>query len=181
MATETSSSPLTNFSEGATVAFERRLVAGELLPALDPDVDVGRRDLHRIADAADRFRGDDRRAGSREGFIHGVATFGMVQHRPAHAVDRLLGAVAVPIIFSRGNRPDCAFEDLLEFVCDGCDGRPILYLPSLTQSSRYRIMLIPGGALLPAAGPVPASSTLNGIPARLVLPVIMPAAQSKPV
>src|SRR5205823_3023505 len=80
--------------EATTVAVEHRLLAGEVLPALHRNVDISRRDLNRAADAAAHLGRDYRRARAAERLVAGLPGRRIILDRPAHALDRLLGAVA---------------------------------------------------------------------------------------
>ena len=123
------------------VALQHRCLAGEVLPAGDGDIDIGRIELDGMAAAAGHLGGNDRGAGSAERLIDGLAGRGVVLDRPPHAFDRLLGAVA-------GRRLP---------VRDG-----------------------PDGGLLAIARPVARLALPDGIPGRLVLPVIVAAADDQP-
>ena len=59
----------------------------------DRHVDIGRVELHRERDAAAGLGGDDRGPRSGERLVDRLAGGAVVQHRPAHRLDRLLGAV----------------------------------------------------------------------------------------
>src|SRR5437764_11834267 len=80
--------------EASTVAVEHRLLAGEVLPALHRNIDISRRDLNRVADAAGHLSCDYRRARAAERLVDGLPGRRIVFDRPAHALDRLLRAVA---------------------------------------------------------------------------------------
>src|SRR3954466_9826103 len=80
--------------EASTVAVEHRLLAGKLLPALHRNIDISRRDLNRVAHAAGHLSRDDRRARAAERLVDGLPGRRIILDRPAHALDRLLRAVA---------------------------------------------------------------------------------------
>ncbi len=119
-----------------------RLFAGECLPTADSDIDVERIKLDREADPTAGFSRDQGRAAAQEGLIDGVTRARVVQHRPAHALDRLLRAVL---------------------------GLGVL-LPA-----RY----VPERCLLPVAGPI--AFFADGIPTRLVLPVVVASSDYEPL
>src|SRR5215472_8154708 len=70
----------------------RGLLSSKVLPALDCDITVYRADLDGVADAAGYLSGDDSSARTDERVVHGLAGAAVVLDRPAHALDRLLGA-----------------------------------------------------------------------------------------
>src|SRR4051812_24062920 len=61
-----------------TVALEHRLLTGEVLPAPDCDIDVGRAQLDGVASAAGHLRRDDRGAGAGEGLVDRLTRRGVV-------------------------------------------------------------------------------------------------------
>src|SRR5882757_5731047 len=79
--------------EASTVAVEHRLLASKLLPALHRNIDISRRDLNRVADAAGHLSRDYRRARAAERLVDGLPGRRIILDRPAHALDRLLRAV----------------------------------------------------------------------------------------
>ena len=76
------------------VAVEHRLLASKLLPALYRNIDISRRDLNRMADATGHLGRDYRRARAAERLVDGLPGRCIILDRPAHALDRLLRAVA---------------------------------------------------------------------------------------
>src|ERR1700719_693770 len=58
--------------EASTVAVEHRLLASKLLPALHRNIDISRRDLNRVADAAGHLSRDYRRARAAERLVVAV-------------------------------------------------------------------------------------------------------------
>src|ERR1700722_10023965 len=80
--------------EASTVAVEHRLLAGKLLPALHRNIDISRRDFNRVAHAAGHLSRDYRRARAAERLVDGLPGRRIILDRPAHALDRLLRAVA---------------------------------------------------------------------------------------
>src|SRR3954452_11520204 len=80
--------------EASTVAVEHRLLAGTVLPALQRNIDISRRDLNRAANAAGHLGRDYRRARAAERLVDGLPGRRIILDRPAHALDRLLRAVA---------------------------------------------------------------------------------------
>lgn len=80
--------------EAAAVALQPRLFAGELLPAGNGNVDVDRIKLDGMAATPGHLGGDDGCSRSAEWLIHRLAWRRVVLDRSAHAVDRLLRAVA---------------------------------------------------------------------------------------
>src|SRR5690348_3771717 len=79
--------------EASTVAVEHRLLAGKVLPALHRNIDITRRDLNRVADAAGHLSRDYGCAATTERLIDRLPGRGIILDRPAHALDRLLRAV----------------------------------------------------------------------------------------
>src|ERR1700736_5600373 len=76
------------------VAVEHRLMASKLLPAIHRDIDISRRDFNRVAHAAGYLSRDYRRARAAERLVDGLPGRRIILDRPAHALDRLLRAVA---------------------------------------------------------------------------------------
>src|SRR5664280_2598043 len=70
-----------------------RLRAGERLPALDRDVDVGGGQLHGIADTPGLFGSDDGCARAREGLVEQGAGLRVVLDRAPDGLHRLAGRV----------------------------------------------------------------------------------------
>src|ERR1700758_4348394 len=81
--------------EASTVAVEHRLLASKLLPTLHRNIDISRRDFNRVAHAAGHLSRDYRRAPAAERLVDGLPGRRIVLDRPAHALDRVLRAVAV--------------------------------------------------------------------------------------
>src|SRR5262249_17018368 len=79
---------------------ERRAPAGELLPALNDDVDILRVELRAVADALRHVGGDQRGARPKEGIVDRGATLSVIQDGPAHEFDGLLGR-AIAFLFLR--------------------------------------------------------------------------------
>jgi hypothetical protein len=82
-----------NGLEGPILAFQDGGLAGEVLPALDRDIDILAEQFDGMAGAAGHFGRNDGRTGSAERLIHGLTGRGIVLDRPLHAFDRLLCAV----------------------------------------------------------------------------------------
>src|ERR1700757_3084644 len=80
--------------EASTVAVEHRLLAGKPLPSLHRNADITRRDFNRVAHPAGHLSGDYRRARAAERLVDGLPGRRIILDRPAHALDRLLRAVA---------------------------------------------------------------------------------------
>ena len=80
--------------EASTVAVEHRLLASKLLPALHRNIDISRRDFNRVAHPAGHLSRDYRRARAAERLVDGLPGRRIILDRPAHALDRLLRAVA---------------------------------------------------------------------------------------
>ena len=80
--------------EASTVAVEHRLLASKLLPALHRNIDISRRDFNRVAHAAGHLSRDYRRARAAERLVDGLPGRRIILDRAAHALDRLLRAVA---------------------------------------------------------------------------------------
>src|SRR5690242_7322580 len=95
-----------NGLEASAIGLKCRLLACELLPALDSHIDVLRQQLDRVADAAGDLAGDDGRTGAREWLIHALAGRGVVLDRALHAFHRLLSAVLEPLPFPGWNLPE---------------------------------------------------------------------------
>src|SRR3981081_1916636 len=100
---------------------------------------------------------DDGGAGPAEWLIHGLPWRRVVLDRPAHALDRLLGAVAMTIVIARVNRPECR---LLAVPAPIRAGRPPhrvpagFVLPMIVASAERETVLGPNdlGAHLEAGG-----------------------------
>src|SRR5947209_17681311 len=71
---------------------------GEVLPALQDDIDIGRADLDTDAGAAGHFGRDQARARTEKRVIDQLAGPAVVDDRTAHALDRLLRAVAAALL-----------------------------------------------------------------------------------
>src|SRR5271169_3094337 len=71
----------------------QRMAPGEALPALHDDVDIGAIELEATACPAGHLGGDDARARAEKGIVDRLPGAAVVDDRPAHALDRLLGAV----------------------------------------------------------------------------------------
>src|SRR5215471_1006912 len=67
--------------------------SGEVLPASQNDIDIGRAYLQTAADAASHFGGDQARAGAEKRVIDQLGRPAVVDDRATHALDRLLRAM----------------------------------------------------------------------------------------
>src|SRR5580704_12178235 len=129
--------------EASTVAVEHRLLASKLLPALHRDIDISRRDFNRVAHAAGYLSRDYRRARAAERLVDGLPGRRIILDRPAHALDRLLRAVA---------------------------------------GFRFQIFVdLPQRRLTMVADPRRGATLAHHVPARLVLAVVMAAADREVV
>src|SRR5438477_3327004 len=129
--------------EGSTVTVEHRLLASKLLPALHRNIDISRRDFNRVADAAGHLSRDYRRARAAERLVDGLPGRRIILDRPAHALDRLLRAVA---------------------------------------GFRFQILVdLPQRRLRMVADPRRGATLAHHVPARLVLAVVMAAADREVV
>src|ERR1700736_3055898 len=72
--------------EASTVAVEHRLLTSKLLPALHRNIDISRRDLDRVADAAGHLSRDYRRARAAERLVDGLPGRRIILDPPAHAL-----------------------------------------------------------------------------------------------
>src|ERR1700724_4148923 len=70
-----------------------RRATGEVFPASQDDIDIGRADLDTDAGAAGHFGRDQARARTEKRVIDRLAGPAVVDDRAAHALDWLLGAV----------------------------------------------------------------------------------------
>src|ERR1700740_959327 len=75
-----------------------RGAAGEVLPASQYDIDIGRADLETGAGAAGHFGRDQARARTEKRVIDQLAGPAVVDDRTAHARDRLLRAVSPALL-----------------------------------------------------------------------------------
>src|ERR1019366_3457381 len=85
--------------ERSAIAVKAGLFRGDVRPPLTDYVAVLRIDLDAIADAFGDFRGRQGRPRSQERLIHQFPTLRVIQDRPPHELDRLLGPVAGDLIF----------------------------------------------------------------------------------
>src|SRR5437763_3256808 len=79
--------------EGLTRSLMDRGAAGEVLPAAQDDIDIGRADLETDAGAAGHFGRDQARARTEKRVIDQLPGPAVVDDRTAHALDRLLRAM----------------------------------------------------------------------------------------
>jgi len=77
-------SPLGDLLEAGSVGLESGLLSGEILPALDRDIDIAGINIHVEAGPAGRFGGDDRGSASNKGVVNRVATIRMVEDGAPH-------------------------------------------------------------------------------------------------
>src|SRR5689334_83048 len=102
-----------DLTERPAVAIERRGFPGQSLPAHDHDVDVLWIKLHSATNAFRELRRGECRATTKERIVDKLATFGVIQNRAAHQLNRLLtGMIMLLFIrsahdeFGRRNLPD---------------------------------------------------------------------------
>ena len=96
-----------DLAKGTTITVQRGYLAREPLPAFHRHINVGRIEFDPKANPPGGFRRDQGGARPGERLIDRLAGAGIVQHRAAHALDRLLGAMpgfGVPI--PAGNMPE---------------------------------------------------------------------------
>ena len=79
--------------EGSLSIHECGLSPGECLPTPDIDIHVERIDLDREADPSDRLGSDQRGAATEKRLVGRVSRLAVIEHRPPHALDRLLSAM----------------------------------------------------------------------------------------
>src|SRR5438105_8492618 len=79
--------------ERRAVALESRLLAGQLLPALNNNVTILWIELEAIADALGDLGSGERRARSRERLVDDLPAPGVVQDRSPHQLNRFLRRV----------------------------------------------------------------------------------------
>src|ERR1039458_7213067 len=72
---------------------ERRLLARQVLPALDDDIDILWIEFDSVADALGLFGGDQCRATPEKRIVHRLAAFRVIQNRLAYQFDGLLRGV----------------------------------------------------------------------------------------
>src|SRR4029077_5568546 len=85
---------------------ERGLLAGKCLPAPDRDIGISRIDLQAETAPPGRLPRDQGRAAAKERVVNRLARAAVIDDRPAHAFDRLLGAVdRFGILTAAGNSP----------------------------------------------------------------------------
>src|SRR6202030_844127 len=75
-----------------------RRATGEVFPASQNDIDIGRADLDTDAGAAGHFGRDQARARTEKRVIDQLAGPAVVEDRTAHALDRLLRAVSPALL-----------------------------------------------------------------------------------
>ena len=86
---------------------EHRGLAGEALPALDRDVDVSRVEFDAEANPPRRLGRDQRGARAHEWLVDRLTRRTVVEDRPAHALDRLLGPVdGLGVLVPAGDLPE---------------------------------------------------------------------------
>src|SRR5437763_9020086 len=84
--------------EGLTRSLMERGATGEVLPASQDDIDIGRADLETDAGAAGHFGRDQARARTEKRVIDQLAGPAVVDDRTPHALDRLLRAVSPALL-----------------------------------------------------------------------------------
>src|SRR5689334_18405078 len=94
-----------NCLERPSIVGECRLAACKCLPAAHSKVDVDWAKFYRETNSAGCFRGDKRRPGPQKRIVDGLAMIAIVYDWPAHALNRLLGAVGgLAVLSSTGDR-----------------------------------------------------------------------------
>src|ERR1035437_4601020 len=81
------------------VAVEHRLSAAEPLPPEYRHVDIPRIEIHAVADSPGALGGDQGAATSQKRVVASLPRTRVVENRPAHDLDGLLGAVARSFVF----------------------------------------------------------------------------------
>src|ERR1035437_8662626 len=81
------------------VAVEHRLLAAEPLPPEHRHIDILRIDIHAVADSPGALGCDQGAATSQERVVASLPRTRVVENRPAHDLDGLLGAVAGSFVF----------------------------------------------------------------------------------
>src|ERR1700731_21470 len=87
-----------------------RGATGEVLPASQDEIDIGRADLDTDAGAAGHFGRDQARARAEKRVIDQLAGPTVVEDRTAHALDRLLRAVPPALLALSIYRTDCCWR-----------------------------------------------------------------------
>src|ERR1035437_5511479 len=132
------------------VAVEHRLSATEPLPPEHHHVDILRIDIHAVADSPGALGGEQGAAASQERVVANLPRTRVVENRPAHDLDGLLGAVAGSFVFRYA-------------------------LPA----KRIQVRYLPDGRLRAIAAPVTSLASSHSIPARLMPPVVRAARDGK--
>src|ERR1035437_9937116 len=125
------------------VAVEPRLLAAEPLPPEHRHIDILRIDIHAVADSPGALGCDQGAATSQERVVASLPRTRVVENRPAHDLDGLLGAVAGSFVFR------CA-------------------LPA----KRIQVRYLPDGRLRAIAAPATGLAFPHCIPAGLMPPVV---------
>src|SRR3984893_9175099 len=124
----------------------RRGAACEELPAPHDDIDITRVELETVDDAAGHLGGDQTGARAEKRVVDRLAGPAVVGDRPAHAFDRLLGAVPPALL-------------------------------ALLVAKGIIVGHLPNRRLPAVALPVALPALAHRVPAGLVLPMIIAAAQ----
>ena len=129
----------------STVLSARGSIAGKGLPAPYSHIDIARIKFQSATDTACALRGNQRRAAADERVIDEIAGRAVVEHGPAHALDRLLRAVrCFAVLAAAGNRPQRRLFAVSRPIALAAHRVPArLVLPVIVAASDHQTFLRP--------------------------------------